>query len=66
MDWRGDREEMGGGATGGFGEGVREGREAAATGRRARGSYERGRVWGEVMANKIQNFGSISRFGFIS
>ena len=42
-----------------------EGGEQQQQGRRAGGSYERERVWGEVMANKIQTFGSISRFGFI-
>ena len=42
-----------------------EGVEQQQQGRRAGGSYDRGRVWGEVMANKIQTFGSISRFGFI-
>ena len=63
----GAREVMEGGAIGGCGGGGGGGgRGGAATGRRAGGSYERERVWGEVMANKIQTFGSISSFGFIA
>ena len=64
MEWREVWREMEGGAIGGCGGGG--GRGGAATGRRAGGSYERERVWGEVLANKIQSFGSISSFGFIA
>ena len=61
------REAMGGGAIGGCGGRRRKRREWSSS-NRGGGQEEvmKEKECGEVMANKIQTFGSICRFGFIS